>query len=82
MTKDEVIDALGKQKAYDHGATDSGVNDQVRTKQTVEWLMVDATDKEFNDILVEFCRIYSTPPYGYEDLLETVKWLVDLGLEP
>lgn len=73
MTKEEVLSALDGLMAYDVGAVDSGIHDELLRKRVQEWLHAD--DARTTETLREWLRSLLEPPYGPEDVAEAIGWL-------
>jgi len=70
----ELFDALDGLFAYDGGATDSGIKDELLRERVKKELQERET---ISKDLLRFCYGHYTPDkgYGLEDIVEFIKWL-------
>jgi hypothetical protein len=76
MNKEKLFDALDGLFAYDTGATDSGIKDNVLKKEIFTYLYSQCREFQlYPDILTEFVKEhYMNPPYGLEDAKLFIEW--------
>jgi len=75
MTDEEFADAISGLRAYDCGATDSGIRDEVLRMRVMAELHRDdaVTMRRLSAHASELLK----PPYSLEDVKQLIEWLED-----
>jgi len=87
MEKEALYDALTGLSAYDAGATDSGIQDEVLRRKVIEHLN-SLDEQEFRLVISRYVRdTYLTDEalqqgYGLEDVIEFAGWMsTEMGMD-
>lgn len=78
--EEDILDHLDGFQAYESGCTDSGIHHPSKREEIRKLLNTNPEVRE--RVLNAFVEMRSRPPYGFEDVEGTLKWLYeDFGLD-